>query len=100
MEIKRTGRFNKDFKSIIKKNYDIDKFETVLEHILNRNIEILKTKYRDHALKGALKEFRELHIESDWLLVYQIKNDNQLMLILIATGSHDHVFRNSKYYTS
>jgi mRNA interferase YafQ len=49
---------------------------------------MLITHYRDHALTGNLQGYRELHIDSDWLLVYRIEN-NTLTLILVATGSHD-----------
>lgn len=37
------------------------------------------------------KNCRECHIEPDWLLVYQYV-DNQLILILVATGSHSDLF--------
>ncbi|MFB1289187.1 type II toxin-antitoxin system YafQ family toxin [Helicobacter pylori] len=33
----------------------------------------LAPKYKDHPLKGALKDFRECHLKPDLLLVYQIK---------------------------
>ena len=34
----------------------------------------------------------ELHIEKDWLLIYQI-NDDELTLLLLRTGSHDQLFK-------
>lgn len=97
MKIERTATFKRNVKSLIKKNYDTKKLETVLGLLINQETEILKIQYKDHALKGELKSFRELHIEGDWLLVYQIK-DNRLVLLLVATGSHDDVFRASKKY--
>ena len=33
----------------------------------------------------------ECHIEQDWLLVYQYI-DNELVLVLVATGSHSELF--------
>lgn len=33
----------------------------------------------------------ECHIEPNWLLVYKIKN-NELILLLFATGSHSDLF--------
>lgn len=97
MKIERTATFKRNVKALIKKNYDIKKLETVLGLLIGQETEILKNQYKDHALKGDLKSFRELHIEGDWLLVYQIK-DNRLVLLLVATGSHDDVFRASKNY--
>jgi mRNA interferase YafQ len=38
-------------------------------------------------LKGRWRGIRELHIESDWLLAYQVLDD-ELVLLLIDTGSH------------
>ena len=37
------------------------------------------------------KDCKECHIEPDWLLVYQIK-DSELILLLFATGSHSELF--------
>ncbi|MBO1306920.1 type II toxin-antitoxin system YafQ family toxin [Enterococcus sp. 669A] len=90
--IKSTPTFERDYKSLKKKHYNMDKLEKAIVHLSNRDTEILRRKYKDHALKGHLNGLRELHIEGDWLLMYQIKNDI-LELLLIATGSHDHIFR-------
>lgn len=87
--------FKRCYKSLKKKHYDMSKFETVVDLIVNREQEILNRIYKDHQLKGDLNDIRELHIESDWLLTYRIINDT-LELFLIATGSHDDVFRKSK----
>ena len=38
------------------------------------------------------KECRECHIEPDWLLIYQIK-DNELILLLFGTGSYSELFK-------
>ena len=45
----------------------------------------------DHELKGKWKQHRELHIEPDWLLIYQKKED-LLILELTRTGSHADLF--------
>ena len=51
----------------------------------------LDEKYKDHQLSGDLKDFRECHIEPDWLLLYRIDN-NQLILTATDTGSHSDIF--------
>ena len=48
-------------------------------------------KYNDHALGGDLRDFRECHIEFDWLLMYQICED-ALILSATATGTHADIF--------
>lgn len=35
----------------------------------------LPAKYRDHALQGDWKGYRECHIQGDLLLIYTIEND-------------------------
>jgi mRNA interferase YafQ len=47
--------------------------------------------YKDHALKGDLKEFRECHIKGDLLLVYQIR-EKELVLVLVDIGTHSYLF--------
>jgi mRNA interferase YafQ len=53
--------------------------------------EVLPAKFKDHQLSGRLKDFRECHIENDWLLMYQIF-ENQLILSATATGTHADLF--------
>ena len=50
----------------------------------------LEEKYKDHPLKGSLKEFRECHIKPDLLLMYGIINDT---LELVNIGSHSEIFK-------
>lgn len=51
----------------------------------------LDAKYRDHDLSGNYKGTRECHIEPDWLLIYEIKEDI-LVLMLSRTGTHSDLF--------
>jgi len=41
---------------------------------------------------GELKDYRECHIQFDWLLVYRIYND-ELILSLVHTGTHAKVLQ-------
>ena len=49
----------------------------------------LPARYRDHALRGNWRGYRDLHIEPDWLLIYCIEGDE---LQLVRTGSHADLF--------
>ena len=80
----------RDLKLIKKRGKDISKLETVLEILLSG--ENLPDKYKDHQLKWEMKEFRECHIEPDWLLIYR-KEDTELILYATATGTHADLFR-------
>lgn len=94
MEIRVAPPFERNYKALKKKHYDMSKIDEVLGLLIDRKTSILRQKYKDHALKGNKQGLRELHIENDWLLVYRIDND-RLELWLLTRGSHDQVFRNT-----
>jgi mRNA interferase YafQ len=50
----------------------------------------LPAYYHDHPLRGQWKQYREIHIEDDWLLIYLISGNE---LQLVATGSHSELFK-------
>ena len=72
-----------------KRGLNLDKLKFVINQLASGNP--LEEKYRDHALTRDYKGFRECHIEPDWLLIYQII-DEELVLILSRTGSHSDLF--------
>ncbi len=50
----------------------------------------LPVEYLDHPLRGNWNGYRDLHIESDWLLIYRVQGDE---LQLARTGTHADVFQ-------
>ena len=84
-----TSKFKKDYKTIIKRNLDINLLDDIIR-ILARGDE-LPPQYNDHSLSGNWKGFRECHIAPDWLLIYAIE-DNNLLLVLSRTGTHSDLF--------
>lgn len=84
-----TNRMKKDAKLMKKRGKNMEKLVVVLD-LLASGVPLDK-KYKDHQLTGALKDFRECHIENDWLLMYQIYND-ELILSATATGTHADLF--------
>ncbi len=56
------------------------------------NKEPLEPKYKDHQLINdkTYKDCRECHITPDWLLIYKYEDEN-LVLVLFATGSHSEI---------
>lgn len=89
LKIKRTTQFKRDFKKILRQGYDISKLAEIIEKLANN--EKLPAKYRDHELKGDWINFRECHINPDWILIY-CKNEQELILTLTRTGSHSDLF--------
>ena len=51
----------------------------------------LPEKNKDHTLIGNYVGCRECHITPDWLLIYEISND-ELILYLTRTGTHSDLF--------
>ena len=84
-----TNRMKRDLKLAKKRGKDISKLETVLEILLSGDD--LPDIYKDHQLKGEMREFRECHIEPDWLLIYK-KEETEFILYATVTGSHADLF--------
>lgn len=80
-----TSTFKKEYKKMVKRNYNISLLEKIVDQLLKG--EKLPEKNKDHALSGTWKGYRECHIEPDWLLVYKIYED-KLILSLSKTGTH------------
>lgn len=84
-----TSMFKKDLKTIKKRGYDLSLLNDVVETIASGIP--LAEKYKDHNLIGSYKGCRECHITPDWLLIYEI-SDNELILYLTRTGTHSDLF--------
>lgn len=89
LTIKYHTMFKKDFKRIKKRGYDISRLEKIVE-LLAKEVP-LPEQFKDHNLSGNYNGFRECHIAPDWLLIYQV-NNNELVLVLSRTGSHSDLF--------
>ena len=90
LELVLSNRFKKDLKTIMRRGYNLDLMEEVVDTLLAQGQ--LDEKYHDHPLSGDYNGFRECHILPDWLLVYRI-DDDELMLFLSRTGTHSDLFR-------
>ncbi|MBD5543314.1 MAG: type II toxin-antitoxin system YafQ family toxin [Lachnospiraceae bacterium] len=88
-ELILTGKFKKGLKLAKKRGLDISLLQDIVEKLLHKIP--LEAKNRDHALVGNYKDYRECHIQSDWLLIYLIEDD-VLTLTLIDTGTHADLF--------
>ena len=89
LEIRFTARMRRDFKRMEKRGKDMSKLGAVLRLLVAR--QTLPPQYRDHQLKGSMKEFRECHLEPDWLFVYRIIEDKAI-LSAFRTGTHSDLF--------
>lgn len=88
--IKPTSQFKKDLKKMQKQHKDLNLLTEVINTLANASP--LPEKNRDHELSGEFRGCRECHIQPDWLLIYEIC-DNELFLYLTRTGSHSDLFK-------
>lgn len=90
-EIKSTSKFNRQLKKLSKQNKNLNLISEVITKLANK--EELEKKYKDHQLinNRIYKNCRECHITPDWLLIYKY-DENTLVLLLFATGSHSELF--------
>ena len=89
LTIKYQAAFKRDYKRIKKRGYNVRLLEQVIT-LLAEGQE-LPASYRDHALTGDYSGCRECHIAPDWLLVYEVVED-ELLLYLTRTGTHSDLF--------
>ena len=89
LTIKYQTAFKKDYRRIKKRGYDTRLLEKVI--VLLADGQSLPREYRDHALGGDYSGCRECHIAPDWLLVYEVV-EQDLLLYLMRTGTHSDLF--------
>ena len=84
--------YSKSFKKALKKLNESEKKLTkdIIWQLANN--EELASKYKDHALIGSYKGFRECHVKPDLLLIYKKQNEI-LLLTCVEVGSHSELFQ-------
>jgi mRNA interferase YafQ len=85
--LKTTSRVLKDLKLAIKRGYNLDRLEAIVDLLQAQRP--LPPKNKDHTLTGEWIHHRECHIQPDWLLIYRI---DATFLILERTGTHADLF--------
>ncbi|MEO0415510.1 MAG: type II toxin-antitoxin system YafQ family toxin [Verrucomicrobiota bacterium] len=79
--------FRKDYRRISRSGRNLDRFKQAVELLL-QGVE-LPPIYRDHALVGNWRDFRECHLGGDLLLIYQMDDAE---IVLVRMGSHSELF--------
>lgn len=86
--LSQSNQFLKDIKRMMKQGKNVKKLQSVVKKLASN--EKLLPKHNDHSLKGELKNYRDCHIEPDWILLYFSDVNN---LHLERTGSHSDLFK-------
>ena len=88
LEIEYAKSFKKAFKKLNESEKKLTK--DIIWQLANN--EELALKYKDHALIGSYKGFRECHVKPDLLLIYKKQNEI-LLLTCVEIGSHSELFQ-------
>ena len=88
-KIRPTVKFQKDLKRVQRRGYNIALLTEIIKKLADG--EALPEKNRDHNLTGDFVGCRECHITPDWLLIYELADD-ELILYLTRTGTHSDLF--------
>ena len=87
--VRPTTKFQKDLKRVQRRGYDISLLTDIIKKLAEG--EVLPEKNRDHNLTGDYSGCRECHITPDWLLIYEVI-DEDLILYLTRTGTYSDLF--------
>ncbi|MEZ5691737.1 MAG: type II toxin-antitoxin system YafQ family toxin [Rickettsiales bacterium] len=82
-----SNKFEKDLARMKRRGKNLDKLETIVDLLLNDKT--LPARCHPHILSGDWDGFWELHVEPDWLLIYECDDDT---VYLIRTGTHSDLF--------
>ena len=83
-EVKPTRQFRRDLKLAKKRGLMLSDLFDVVEKLSNDKP--LDEHCRDHALHGDYQGYRECHINTDWLLVYE--KDPKYAFCLFTAQAH------------
>jgi mRNA interferase YafQ len=88
--LKTTNRFEKELFKMLKRGSKICNpvdYSTIQDILLEGTP--IPANYCDHKLHGKFKDFRGLHINPDWVLVYRTDAENVYMQ---RTGTHSDIY--------
>ena len=87
--VRTTRRFDRSVEKMKKRGLPMDDLRNVITLLMLTGT--LPPEYRPHKLTGNLRGKWECHIKSNWLLVWE-QYDDELLLIMIDTGTHSDLF--------
>lgn len=90
MKIIYTKRFEKDVNKAVKRGKNMEKLKEIINNLVQGKD--LEKRYRDHQLIGNYEGRRECHIEPDWLLIYKLIPEEEV-IIFERMGTHTDLFK-------
>jgi len=90
LQVEYTTKFKRDLKLAKRRHQDLMSLRNVMKKIEHEKP--LEPRFKDHSLGGNWVGHRELHVESDWLLIYKLIPDEKVV-IFVRTGTHSDLFK-------
>ena len=88
-ELRVTGEFKQNLKLCKRRGLPMGELWAVIARLLDG--ETLDEKYRVHKLTGERQGQWECHIQPDWLLIWE-QRERELILVMLNTGTHSDLF--------
>lgn len=88
LKIKEGSQFREDAKRMKKRGKSLNVLKKVIE--LLASSKPLPGNFKNHILAREWAEYRECHVEADFLLIYKIESE---VLILERVGTHKDLFQ-------
>jgi mRNA interferase YafQ len=82
-----TRQFKRDYGRYSRSGQGVEDIDAFIRLLASG--QVLSPRYRDHALKGEYRTFRECHVRPDLLIIYRFDGSR---LMLVRLGSHAELF--------
>ncbi len=92
-KLRITGECKQNLKQCKRRGLPMDELWKVVGKLLNG--EQLEEKYHAHILTGNRRGQWKCHIRPDWLLIWEVR-EQEIVLVLLNTGSHSDLFGKNK----
>jgi mRNA interferase YafQ len=89
LKIEYTTQFKRDLKLAKRRKNNLVLLQELMELIVSQRP--IPAKHKDHLLTGNWQGHRELHIQPDWLLIYELL-PKEKTVIFTRTGTHADLF--------
>lgn len=89
-EIEYARSFKKGYKLICKRGYDVELLFGIIEQLTTSGS--VNPLNNPHKLSGKYVGCWECHIRPDWLLIWQV-DEQERVIRLLLTGTHSDLFR-------
>ena len=86
-DVVQSSAFERDLRKLLKRGKELAKLYEIVEQLAKG--ELLAVRHKPHPLKGDWKPKWDCHIEPDWLLIYEVTDDE---VLLARTGTHSDLF--------